>query len=297
MRPTNLKKITYLLIIFFFITGIGLAQMPDWTLIKDRDGNKYFFDKNGKIWTLGEPEFKYKPVSKEGLDYFINQATELIRSGYYINGLIILKSIMAMPVDNERIVVAQRSASKEINYLVKKEGTRFTKLNNHASILLFRESNTATIVNDYMAYSIKVPVKLKIINKKIREKIRYVYYGLSLGLNLNNTDIEERDGYYRYDLMLAIDSERFSSTIRSVKKIELFWRKRLGADTFERKIFKENPDVIIYNYKDSIPPYYSGFEGFYFKGNQGYHLRTICSRDMFLKYKEKIITIVKSFKL
>ncbi len=40
-----------------------LAQMPDWILVRDADGNRYHVDYNGKIYTSGRPEFDSRPVS------------------------------------------------------------------------------------------------------------------------------------------------------------------------------------------------------------------------------------------
>lgn len=271
--------------------------MPDWTPIRDRDGNKYFIDKNGKIWTSGTPEFEYKAVSIEGLDYYLNQSIELIKSNYKTSGLTLLKSIMAMPVKNNRIFKAQCRASKEINYLIKKEGIRYSKLNDSASLLLFRDNKHTILINDKMLYSIIIPKVFKIIKKRFKKKLHYIYCGILVGFILKKNGVVEKHGYRGHDLLLAIDSEKFSSPIRSVTKIEKNWRRNLGSDTFNRKVFDESDNRIVYAYEDRLSPYYSGFEGFYYKGNHGYCLRILCSREVFLKYRERIIQILKSFKI
>ena len=110
-------------------------------------------------------------------------------------------------------------------------------------------------------------------------------------------NVEVKYDYSSYDLLLAIDSEKFLSDVRKVKEIETHWRKKLGPNTFQRNILKKNNQQILYSYKDNYPPYYSGFEGFYSKRNYGYHLRAITSRELFLKYKTKIMKIINSFKI
>jgi len=279
------------------MSGISISQMPDWTLIKDKDDNKYFIDKNGKIWTSEKPDFEYKAVSIEGLDYYLNQGVKLIQNHYKTEGLTLLKSIMIMPVMNNRIYEAQCRASKVINYLIKKEGARFKKLNDSASLLLYKEKELTALLNDKMGYSIRIPSEFKIINKKVRREIRYLYYGIKIALRLKDSEIVEKSNYRGYDLLLAIDSEKFSYPIRSVKRVEKNWRRILGADTFNRKIINTDNTGIVYTYEDKHPPYYSGLEGFYFKDNYGYFLRIISGKKIFTEYREMVVGILKSFKL
>ncbi|MDY6934613.1 MAG: hypothetical protein SVZ03_10390 [Spirochaetota bacterium] len=267
--------------------------MPDWILIIDRDRNKFFFDKNGKVRTLGEPEFEYKSVSIEGLDYYLNHGIELIHRHHKVDGLTLLKSIMTLPVTNHMIYEAKSRASREINYMKKKEGVRFEILSNRASLLLCRNDEITTLTNDRMLYSIKLPKGFRIINKNVREKPKYLYYGVSLGINLEGRDIDNSG----YDLLLAIDSERFSAPIRSVKRLEANWRRILGSDTFIRKIIEVGKDKIVYSYRDKAHPNYAGIEGFYYKNRYGYFLKIICAGETFIKYRDRILMLVKSFHL
>ena len=301
MPKISNNKILFLLLLFpllFYFPIIFIhAQMPDWTLIIDRDNNRFYQDNNGKIWTSGIPDFDYKPVSVEGLDYYLNQGIELIKSHKKKEGLTLLKSIMALPVKNDVTYKAQITASKEINYLIKNEGSRFNSINESASIMLFKDDNSVIVKNDGMLYSIKTPEFIKIISIKTRQKSTYKYHGILLGLKFKRDDASSMNGYSVYDLLIAIDSEKFLSEIRNVNYYADQWRKKLGNDSLNRKLIKQEKSQIINIYKDAYPPNYSGFECFHINNNYGYYLKAITSADLFIKYKLNITEIVNSFKI
>jgi hypothetical protein len=301
MFKAAIKKIFFFLIIFLsfssFSGNFSMAQMPDWTLIVDKDSNRFYIDRNGKIWTSGNPEFDYKPVSIDGLDYYLNHGIELIKNHNKSEGLILLKSIMALPVKNDIVYKAQIAASKQINSLIKVEGTRYKVLNEKASLLLFKVDNFINLMNDNMLYSIKAPVVIKIISTRTRQQLKYKYSGILLGYRFKKETSEDKTGYSGFDLLIAIDSERFPLNISSIKNYADDWRKRLGNDTLERSTITKNNTQIINSYKDMYSPYYSGFEVFSIKNNYGYYLKAITSQELFRKYKTEITDVVNSFKI
>jgi hypothetical protein len=290
-------KIIPILILFLSFKNFSQAQMPDWTLIIDKDNNRYYIDKNGKIWTSGNPEFDYKPVSIEGLDYYLTQGIELIKDHNKSEGLTLLKSIMALPVKNDIVYKAQIAASKQINHLIKTEGTRYNDLNEKASVLLFKDNNSVTLIKDNMQYTIKAEAFLKIISLRARQKPDYKYCGMLLGFRFTKEAGEDKKDFSGYDLLIAIDSEKFPNNIKNLEKFIDDWRKRTGNDTLERSIIRKNSTQIIYNYRDKYTPYYSGFEGFYIKNNFGYYLKAITSSELFQKYKTEIKGVIESFKI
>lgn len=282
-------------LLLLIIPVILSSQIPNF-MINDLDGNKYNISTNGKILTSGKPEFKYKTVSQDGLDYYLDQGIELIKSHYKIEGLILLKSIMAMTPSNDKIYQAQCRASEKINFLVKNEGVRFQEMNETASLLLFRENNFTILLNDNMLFSIRAPAVFKIINKRVKKTSRYLYEGVSAGIILKN-EFPEKNNYDGYDILIAIDCEKFARNLLSPEEIESSWKNKNGADTFKRKIYMRNSSMIVYSFEDKYTPYYSGFDGYYCKNNYGYHLRIITSRDTYLSRISAISQIVDSFKI
>ena len=283
--------------LFYILIIYSHAQMPDWTLIIDKDNNRFYLDGNGKIWTSGIPEFDYKPVSVEGLDYYLNQGIELIKSHKKSEGLTLLKSIIALPVKNDVTYKAQIAASKEINHLIKIEGRRYKYINENASLLLFKVDNSVILKNDDMLYSIRTPEFIKIISTRTRQKLTYKYHGMLLGLKFREEAGSTKKEYSAYDLLIAIDSEKFPTGISDVKHYANEWRKKLGSDTLNRELVIQDKSRIVNTYKYSHAPNYSGFECFYTNNNYGYYLKAITSAELFTKYKLNITEIINSFKI
>jgi hypothetical protein len=292
-----IKKIILLTVIFSLQLAYSNAQMPDWTLVIDKDTNKYFIDKNGKIWTSGDVEFDYKPVTIEGIDYYLNQGIELINNHKKYEGLVLLKSILVMPSNNDAIYKAQIKSSNYINNLIKLEGDRFNLLNENASILLYKKYDDVILINDYMHYSLKIPANFNILAKRIRHNNEYYSYEIKIGIKFNQNSPDKNNEYKSFDLLIAIEGEKYKYSLKNVKSIEKHWRNILGADTFERNSILNNKDTIIYLYKDKYKPDYSGVEGFYLSKNKGYYIKTITSKELYLRYNDKIIEIVNSFKI
>ncbi len=297
MSKVLLTAIIPVLFLFLSVKNFSLAQMPDWTQIIDKDNNRFFIDNNGKIWTSGKPEFDYKPVSAEGIEYYLNQGIGLIKDHNKAEGLTLLKSIMALPGRNDIVYNAQVAASKHINHLIKTEGTRYGDLNEKASLLLIKNDSSVTLINDSMKYSIKAPVFLKIISLRTRKKPDYKYCGILLACRFTDKAGEDKKGYSGYDLLIAIDSENFPYNIKDLEKYKDDWRKRIGNDTLERKIVRKNNLQIIINYKDKYPPHYSGFEAFYIKNNFGYCVKAITGAELFNKYKAEITNVIDNFRI
>ncbi len=270
--------------------------MPDWNSVSDADGNKYYIDRNGKIWTSGKPEFYYRAVSLDGLDYYINHGIELIKRHYQFEGLTILKSILAMPVINNKIYDAQVRASREINNFLKREGSRFKRLNADASILLFRVKDSYTLIDERMRFSMLFPFKINIIRRKIRNRLDYRYQGILIGLLIDKRDYKENsiDGY---DAFMAIDSEMFRSKLRSIEQLETNWKINTGGIGLDRVLVDKHENSVIYEFGSRNSQSLSGFEGYYMKGKYGYFIRIISGRELFARHREVLLALLKGFKI
>jgi hypothetical protein len=290
---TPKKSIMLCFFIFSFFEA-AFSQMPGWVLMKDRDGNSYYMDNNGKIWTSGKPEFNYKPVTVDGIEYYLHQGIDLINSHYKAEGLIILKSIMAMPPDDKRIYDAQVKALKRIDSLKKKEGGRYKNIDVKASIQLYRIGDTVILMNDFMQYTLKFPSGIELISSKTRLKHNYSYSGVLVGVNLDTAGRKKNAG--KYDALVAIDSEEFASELKSAEQFEAHMNNNLAENAFEKRALDLKDTVRVYYFDVKTKPAYRGYDGYYIKVNRGYHVRAIFGGDLSGGDMDRILKIVSGFK-
>ena len=272
------------------------GQMPDWQFFKDRDGNSYFMDRAGKIYTSGEPLTVFKPPSVAEAEFFVHYARDLIMNRHRKEGLTVLKSILAMPVRNKRVRDAQILSAKKINEMKMREGNRFDELDRDSFLLIYREENTTHLINENMRFSVAIPADVFVMRSKIRSKTRYYYSGLSLGIKLRE-EASGKDKKESFDAILAIDGEKYPYKIKSVHQAESIWKKILGYDTFQRKELLRDGNRIIYKLENKIEPPISGFEGIYFNQDCGFIVRMITSSDKFQAQEKMMQGVIESFRL
>ena len=290
-------KINFKLIIFFcffFISTVLFSQLAEWKFYRDRDENTYFIDRNGKIWTSTKPVFKYKAVSLQGINYYLSHAKGLIHSFYYSEGLTILKSILAMPVDNDMIRKAQIDAVQIIHQLKKKNGIRYNRLNEDASVILFKRKKKIILVNDLMKYEFPIDDKFEIIRKKVKSKYRYKYQGITIGIQSDNSK-KSKERKYKY--LIAMDSEKFTKKVESVNLVEKSWRVKLGFENFIRKKIVDEKNNRIYVIENNLFPFIKGYEGFFVNGKYTHIIRIISSKDSFMKNKKDMKNSIVALKL
>jgi hypothetical protein len=281
-------------VIIFLFPGYLYAQLPGWVLTRDHDGNKYYIDSRGKIWTSGMPEYKYKPVSLAGIDYYLNQGIYLIKNHYIPDGLTILNSILAMPVTNNRIYKAQAKAAGEVNKLKKREGQRYSRHIEKSPLLLYHDEKSTVIENQISHYRMKIPCEITILNSSHRKKYRYLYHGLLAGLSFRQATNNRPE---KFDALLALDSEEFKSIITSTAELKTHWEITLGDDTFSRGELYRERKMLLYTLEYSMSRPFSGYEGYFYNGNNGYFMRIIFSNSTMEKDREMMLNIMKGFKI
>lgn len=296
MNVLRQKKILLfsLFLIIFTTAEFSFAQLPGWVLTKDRDGNTYYIDSRGKIWTSGAPEYKYKAVSLDGIHYYLNHGLQLIKNHYIAEGINILHSILALPPINQQTYSAQASASKEVQRLKKREGPRYMKHVEKYPLILYRVEDTVYIQNQIVPYAIKMKAHPYILNASQRKKNNYEYQGVLAGLSLSESPSKKNASF---DALLSVDSEQFKSIITSIDELVLHWNILTGNDVFERKLLAKGKNNIINEIKHEGHPPFSGFEGYFIKGNCGHIIRIIFSDSISEKKKEKLLNILKDIKV
>jgi hypothetical protein len=249
--------------------------MPDWKFFKDREGNKYYYDRAFKIRVIDSGTFEYRPVRKEGIDYYFNSGIELIKEGRYSEGLFYLKSIKTLPDNDRRIKDISIDASKWINYLYKKHGTRFEHYDRESTVLISFTGDKYSLINEKLRYKI-VLTKRPFIIKGVW-KYNYTGYGLKFGININSGDIKTDSGY---DCIAGIESRIINAGIESVDEAAESWRNELGRDNFYRNVILKKEDRIIYSYSYEGGVPFSGLEAIYLNRGIIHILRVMCHNDL-----------------
>lgn len=269
--------------------------MPEWKYFRDRAGNTFYIDRNGKIYTIRKPVNPYQIITSEGIEYSLSYGKEVL-SVYPVEGLIVLKSILILPEKNNMIIKAQNEASMVINNCLKKNGDRFHEWDKDASLLMVRYNNTTHIVDDEMRFSFEIPYHIQAVRTRERENLHYKYSGLSLCITVDSIDENKDNEYSGFDMVMAVDSESFSARLSDVYFLEENWRNNLGFESLQRSIIEVNKFKKVYKIVNNDEPRITGFEGYYINNNIGYMLRILCSEAFFQTKKEQIYNIVKSFK-
>ena len=284
-------------ILFFLITCIFslLAQMPDWKYFRDREGNTYFIDQAGKIRITDVKEYRYRPVSSRGIDYYLNYGTTLIQDHRLDEGLSVLKSICALPVDSNRTYQAQVKAMELINTLKRRNGPRFEALNESASLILFKQDDVTHIINDQMYYSFKVPCRIGVIRKRDRARagVDYRYSGVQFGLQRSDAGGAQAG---EFDMLMAVDSEKFSVAIKNIGDAADKWKWNIGYDGLTREVVTQDGGRLIYQFRSGGPVIFAGLEGIYLNGNYTHCVRIVSSEPGYRSNREFMLSLMESFK-
>lgn len=261
------------------------AQMPEWSYFKDGDGNSYYIDKNGKIILTDIDGRLYKPVTVKGLDYYTALADELISSHKPEEGLRILKSILLIPRDDQRIIDAGKKASASLKVLKRKHGERFSEMNRTASPALYVFNGSTYIVNDTMGYSISTKYIPSVIRSRWRSDVNYLYNGLLVGFKISKTEGGQ-------DFLAAVDSEIFAAKPRNIKQLEYKWMDRLKWDVGRRTLVSSDESKVIYWFSGSS---IAGFEAVIKNGKIGYCLKVVAPVGRFASLESAMKNTVEHF--
>lgn len=274
-------------------TSSLFSQLPGWRTVTDRDGNRFHVDTRGKIRTSGKPDNSFQTVSIEGLDYYLNQGIELINQHHIPEGLTLLKSILALPRNDDRIFHAQSRAAGEINRIKRREGPRFLKYDEKSSLILIRADDKFSMTNLRMKYSITIPYHATVIRETIRNRLNYRYSGILMGIVFKKPEPAHGNVIKQFDALLAIDSEEFKSIISHVATLKKHRENLLGEDIYSRTMVHSQDDAYIFRITaDRL----QGFEGYYVRGHLGYLVRIIAPANFTSSDEKKIVLFLKNFK-
>ncbi len=271
------------------------AQMPDWKYYRDRAGNSYFIDKNGKVYTPDRPSEIIPPVSSESVEYHLNHGKQIIRL-HPVEGLRILKSILILPEKNMIIRKCRADAGSFINEYKKRHGNRFEQWNSEASVLVAVFDGMTHLYDDELRFSLEAPNQVTVLKNRERQNLHYKYSGLTVGIDIEKEPKEIPRSIGRFDIFIFIDAESFPTPLNDIDQLEENWRNNIGPDSFFRRKISADKNRIIYEISHQQQPSIAGYEAFCVNGNIGYIVRIVCGYDFYVGKKDDIKKILDSFK-
>ena len=289
-------RLTQTCVTLFVLAGslALLSQMPDWKFFRDREGNTYFIDQAGKIRIIDAREYRFLPVTPRGIDYYLHYGAALIQEHRVTEGLSVLKSIRALPADNNRIYQAQVKATELMDALKKKNGPRFTTMNESASLIIFQTNTGIAIINDMMFYSFQVPGRVTEIRKRDRAGLDYRYEGVLFGVKTSSTAGNNENAY---DILFAVDSEKFAVKFNNCTEAAENWKGALGYDGLVREPLVQGDDRLVYAFRSNGTPNYSGIEGVFVNGTFSHYARLISSNEGYRSNGHVMRKIMDSFRV
>lgn len=278
--------------IFFILAAVLLSgQMPDWKHFRDREGNSYFIDGAGRIRITASDAPAYRPVSSRAIDYHLHYGETLIKEHRYEEALTVLKSICALPAGNNRVYEAQVRAREALEDLRRRNGARFDRMNESASLLLYSDGSDTVVIDDFMRYSFRGPAGLRVIRRRERSGRDYRYSGTLFGVTLG------AEGEDSYAYLMAVDSEIIGTPFRDVEQAREKWRGYLGFDTLARELVLRGEDRIIHRFRSGSPPVYAGYEAVFLNEKITHCVRVIASEAGYTADAAAMKRIVEGFSL
>ncbi|MCX8123691.1 MAG: hypothetical protein N3F66_05945 [Spirochaetes bacterium] len=281
-----MKKTILFIVFLFFVYVVSFAQMPEWAMLKDKEGNTYYIDKSGKIYTSDEVEFEYRAISKDGLEYYTSKVKSLWKAGKRKEAIIIAKSILALKESSMHVLKAKRDMTIFIRDMQSKHGSRFVDISREAWLYLTKEDNTMYVFNDKVPYIVTLQGSVEVIAAKSVEGLQYSSTVMRAGIRFSKTN--------GYDAIMTVVAERFADTIESIAVLQQHWNT-IAFDSFERQLLKHNDTMALYSFitQDSLS--LKGLELLLVKENRGYCVRIFTTKERYDLYKDDLLGIINSF--
>ena len=255
-----LKK--FILLLLFFC----MYQMPGWITYVDNDGNTFFIDGNGKMHLEGKPTFYLKAISPDGIDFYINQAKSLIKNYHKEEAIVLLQSIMLLCDKEPSLYKYASEASKQINYLIRREGDRYPHLALKNSLALACIGKEQFFSNSLCGISFNLAGEVYLLKKHSKWDAYQKLDSFMLGIKFT----ENKEDVYDLIVSFVATCARYKwQDVSIYKKFSL----KSSEGSFDGKIIEQKRDYVLSSFTVPHKDVYSGYEAYYTKGKWGYFIR------------------------
>lgn len=153
------EKIGVVLVTIVYLT-LSLITTSAHSELQDRvdsQGNVNRLDKDGTMYTYGNPNAIRQPVSIENLPYYYNETLNLINKKHKFAGIIMGSEILDLPEKGVGIRVSKWSIGKVLAPIISE-----SELNKHIVVVKHREGDYIIYRNRLYHFELKYPLSFKI---------------------------------------------------------------------------------------------------------------------------------------
>lgn len=309
------------IIILTFLHGQRISGQENWLLFTDSQSNEYFRDINGKMHVEGVYKPDRRPVSRENVEYYFNQARALIKNPDRKSKIAAIKywnEIMLLP-SLDSADYWKVKAARYLSYYKKAWGDTYTKL--EKEIRYYRIENLKE--KEFYLFIPEAFISLSypsswdhLVLRSQKERLTKLK-GIIIGRNI----------FPLFQMVIAFD-EFLHHSVFSVNDYRRLWHRRIGFKNYRRVKNKPprkgflsdsyeylSPAKIVkydfpqrtkdpetgenrLSFKKRFPAIlYAGEEFFFRKKRYGYYIAYILKKNLLKQEREKFKKIIKSFKI
>lgn len=145
--------VTIFSMLLLLVSTMAYCELKD---MVDSQGNKYKMDKDGTIYTYGDPAAMRQPASVENLPYYFNETLNLIAKKHKFEGIIMGSEILDLPEKSVGIRVSKWSIGKTLAPVISE-----SELNRHVVVVKHRENDYIVYRNRLYNFELKYPLYFK----------------------------------------------------------------------------------------------------------------------------------------
>ena len=226
------------------------------------------------MYTSGDVERLYDPVSLNGVPFCMEQGLYLYSRGNKPEGLRYLKEIRLLADYDVRANGPAREAVSAIIKIRDKEKDRFDAIDHQSEPSLIVHNAKTIVYHEWMGYQFSVDGECVVLKRNTVEREGYAHDGILYGLS---ADVQSKS----YDAVISVDTENFRYKILTCAKLEEMWQNKSPHNAITRTVITKNEYRAVYQFTEGAPFQYSGYEIFQVKGKRGLRVRIFTPEKSF----------------
>ena len=280
------KVITLVIIFCLGLTFLTISAYSEPQDMVDSQGNKYKMDKDGTMYTYGDPNAVRQPVSIENLPYYYNETLNLIAKKHNFEAVIMGSEILDLPETSVGIRVSKWSIGKVLAPIISE-----SKLNEKIVVVKHREGDNIIYRNRLYSFEIKYPLYFKPFAELAGVKENSM---ANVGFVLTNPDKQEA----------PVNVALFAKVLKENISLDDFARQwsldekypGLKSSDISTPLGKDSKGYMIEWLENGKMPF-AGEQIFKIQDGIGYYIIFSCSKDKYDAFHSAFKEFVSNIKI